>query len=72
MFSAGQYCMFSGVNANFTFLFIPVVCFEILLFVLAAKVYYENIRNRRMSGIQGEGGAFMRVLARDSLYYFSA
>ncbi|KIM70067.1 hypothetical protein SCLCIDRAFT_1207356 [Scleroderma citrinum Foug A] len=72
LFSDVQYCMFAGITGSFTFLFIPVVCFETLLFVLAAKIFFENIRNRRMSGIQGEGGAFMKVLARDSLFYFAA
>lgn len=71
-----QYCLFSGIDGSFTFLFIPVLCFEIILFALAAKVYYDSARETnelRMSRVQGEGGSsFIKVLAKDSLYYFFA
>ncbi|KAL4067293.1 hypothetical protein V8B97DRAFT_947966 [Scleroderma yunnanense] len=69
----GQYCLFSGLSGSFTFLFIPVFCFETLLFALAAKVYYEKTRSTnelRASGGQMEVSSFTKILARDSLYYF--
>ncbi|KAG0707590.1 hypothetical protein DFH29DRAFT_995016 [Suillus ampliporus] len=40
-------CSFSGINVDFTYLFIPVLCFEILLFFLAIKVFLDNIRAKR-------------------------
>ncbi|KAG1902582.1 uncharacterized protein F5891DRAFT_1171931 [Suillus fuscotomentosus] len=44
----GQHlCTFSGINADFTYLFIPVFCFELLLFFLAIRVSLNNMRERK-------------------------
>ncbi|KAG6332554.1 hypothetical protein ID866_6533 [Astraeus odoratus] len=69
----GKICTFSGVNGSFTYLFIPVVCFETVLFILAARVYYGSVRDT--SALRAAGGPsdmtlFTRILARDSLFYF--
>ena len=65
-------CSFSGVNTNFTYLFIPVFCFEALLFVLAINISFRNLRNTK----SGHGtssfrvDSFMSILLRDSVLYF--
>jgi hypothetical protein len=69
----GKYlCSFSGVNKNFTYLFIPVLSFEALLFILAIRVSLGNMRNTK----SGHGApslrvnSFMSILVRDSILYF--
>ncbi|KAF9225349.1 hypothetical protein BS17DRAFT_879409 [Gyrodon lividus] len=67
-----HYCAFSGVNQNFTYLFIPFLCFESLLFFLAARVFVQNIRHDD-EGTDKNGprvNSFMSILVRDSLFYF--
>lgn len=65
-------CSFSGINVDFTYLFIPVLCFEILLFFLAIKVFLDNIRAKRK--LPGTSclcvDSFMNMLVRDSILYF--
>ncbi|KAG2155683.1 hypothetical protein DEU56DRAFT_906859 [Suillus clintonianus] len=65
-------CSFSGINTNFTYLFIPVLCFEILLFFLAIKVSLNNMRDRRATpGTSSlRVNSFMSILVRDSILYF--
>ncbi|KIJ66396.1 hypothetical protein HYDPIDRAFT_26747 [Hydnomerulius pinastri MD-312] len=71
-FPEKHYCAFSGVNGSFTYLFIPVLCFEAFLFFLAARVFLQTFRST--SEVPGTKGlrvnSFMSVLARDSLFYF--
>ncbi|KIJ22172.1 hypothetical protein PAXINDRAFT_165427 [Paxillus involutus ATCC 200175] len=67
-----QYCAFSGVNENFTYLFIPFLCFEAFLFFLAARAFVLDIR-RNEASTDKKGlrvNSFINVLARDSLFYF--
>ncbi|KIL01055.1 hypothetical protein PAXRUDRAFT_29403 [Paxillus rubicundulus Ve08.2h10] len=67
-----HYCAFSGVNENFTYLFIPFLCFEALLFFLAARAFILDIRCNEAS-TEKKGlrlNTFISVLARDSLLYF--
>jgi len=66
-------CSFSVINRNFTYLFIPVLCFEILLFVLAIQISLRNMRNTKgarggASGVRVD--SFMSILVRDSILYF--
>ncbi|OJA20679.1 putative protein 30 [Rhizopogon vesiculosus] len=66
-------CSFSGINRNFTYLFIPVLCFEVLLFVLAIQISLRNMRNTKgarggASGLRVD--SFMSILVRDSILYF--
>ncbi|KAG2138691.1 uncharacterized protein EDB93DRAFT_1106267 [Suillus bovinus] len=65
-------CSFSGINTDFIYLFIPVLCFETLLFSLAIKVSLNNMRERR--AIPGAStfriNSFMSILVRDSILYF--
>ncbi|KAF8841908.1 hypothetical protein BDN67DRAFT_979943 [Paxillus ammoniavirescens] len=67
-----HYCAFSGVNEKFTYLFIPFLCFEALLFFLAARAFVLDIR-RHEASTDKKGlrvNSFINVLARDSLLYF--
>ncbi|KAH7886201.1 hypothetical protein F5I97DRAFT_1226507 [Phlebopus sp. FC_14] len=68
------YCAFSGIDGSFTYLFIPVLCFESLLLFLAARVFIQHFRETRESHDTGAKhprvNSFVRVLARDSLFYF--
>lgn len=71
--SQAQFCLFFGVNGSFTYLLIPVLCFETVLFLLAAKVYCAHLRDTnqlRMIGGPREMNSFTKVLARDSIFYF--
>ncbi|KAI6048053.1 hypothetical protein EDC04DRAFT_2621180 [Pisolithus marmoratus] len=71
--SQAQFCVFSGVNGSFTYLLIPVLCFEVVLFLLAAKVYCAHVRDTnelRTIGGPREMNSFTKVLARDSIFYF--
>ncbi|KAI6163723.1 hypothetical protein EDD17DRAFT_432297 [Pisolithus thermaeus] len=71
--SQTQFCVFFGVNGSFTYLLIPVLCFEIVLFLLAAKVYFTHLRDTnelRTIGGPREMNSFTKVLARDSIFYF--
>jgi len=65
-------CSFSGINKNFTYLFIPVLCFEVLLFILAIRFSLGNMRNTKnghsASGLRVD--SFMSILVRDSILYF--
>lgn len=65
-------CSFSGINTNFIYLFIPVLCFEILLFFLAIRVSFSNMRERRATpGTSSlRVNTFMSMLVRDSILYF--
>lgn len=65
-------CSFSGINTNFIYLFIPVLCFEILLFFLAIRVSLSNMRERRATpGTSSlRVNTFMSMLVRDSILYF--
>ncbi|KAF8559942.1 hypothetical protein OG21DRAFT_1492378 [Imleria badia] len=67
-----HFCAFYGVNGNFVYIFIPFLCFESFLFILAARVFFENIRCNRDASDEKvfEVNSFMSVLARDSLCYF--
>jgi hypothetical protein len=52
------------------YIFIPFVVFEFVLFLLAARMFVENIKR---NGAEERGirlNTFMRVLARDSVCYF--
>jgi hypothetical protein len=70
--SGEQFCAFSGINTNFVYLFIPFLCFEAFLFLLAARVFIQNIkRNGKPTDDNVLGmNSLMPVLARDSLCYF--
>ncbi|KAI6112426.1 hypothetical protein EDD16DRAFT_1805399 [Pisolithus croceorrhizus] len=71
--SQAQFCVFFGVNGSFTYLLIPVLCFESVLFLLAAKVYFAHLRDTnelRTIGGPREMNSFTKVLARDSIFYF--
>ncbi|KAI6031324.1 hypothetical protein BKA83DRAFT_4198655 [Pisolithus microcarpus] len=71
--SQAQFCVFFGVDGSFTYLLIPVLCFEIVLFLLAAKVYFAHMRDTnelRTIGGPREMNSFTKVLARDSIFYF--
>jgi len=67
-----RYCAFSGINGNFVYIFIPFLCFEFILFVLAARIFVDNVkRNKRADEEKGlRVNPFMSILARDSLCYF--
>jgi hypothetical protein len=71
-FPGKHLCSFSGINTNFIYLFIPVLCFEILLFFLAIRVSLGNMRERRATpGTSSlRMNTFMSMLVRDSILYF--
>lgn len=71
-FPGKHLCSFSGINTNFIYLFIPVLCFEILLFFLAIRISLSNMRERRASlGTSSlRVNTFMSMLVRDSIFYF--
>lgn len=71
-FPGERFCAFSGINNNFVYIFIPFLCFEFFLFVLAARVFIDNVHhNRKADEEKGlRVNPFMSVLARDSLCYF--
>ncbi|KIK47640.1 hypothetical protein CY34DRAFT_799161 [Suillus luteus UH-Slu-Lm8-n1] len=71
-FPGKHLCSFSGINTNFIYLFIPVLCFEILLFFLAIRVSLSNMRERRATpGASSlRVNTFMSMLVRDSILYF--
>ncbi|KAG2107066.1 uncharacterized protein F5147DRAFT_220896 [Suillus discolor] len=48
-FPGKHLCTFSGINTDFTYLFIPAFCFELLLFFLAitSRVSLNNMRERK-------------------------
>lgn len=65
-------CVFSGINPNFIYIFIPFLCFESCLFLLVLRVFLENVkRNREASKDIGfRLNSFVSIMARDSLCYF--
>ncbi|KAH0837944.1 hypothetical protein J3R83DRAFT_6179 [Lanmaoa asiatica] len=67
-----NFCAFSGINPGFVYIFIPFLCFESFLFLLAARVFVEGMKNNRE--VTDERGlrvnSFLDILARDSLCYF--
>lgn len=67
-----HFCRFTGINRNFVYIFVPFIVFEFFLFLLAVRMFVENIRrNNDACEERGFGlNTFMRVLARDSLCYF--
>lgn len=71
-FPGKHLCSFSGINTNFIYLFIPVLCFEILLFFLAIRVSFSNMRERKATpGTSSlRVNTFMSLLVRDSIFYF--
>ncbi|KAG2107063.1 uncharacterized protein F5147DRAFT_699467 [Suillus discolor] len=48
-FPGKHLCTFFGINTDFTYLFIPAFCFELLLFFLAitSRVSLNNMRERK-------------------------
>ncbi|KAG2099901.1 uncharacterized protein F5147DRAFT_617277 [Suillus discolor] len=71
-FPGKHLCTFSGINTDFTYLFIPVFCFELLLFFLAIRVSLNNMRERKATpGTSSlRVNSFMGILVRDSILYF--
>ncbi|KAG1774006.1 hypothetical protein EV702DRAFT_1200735 [Suillus placidus] len=71
-FPGKHMCSFSGINTNFIYLFIPVLCFEILLFFLAIRVSLNNMREWRATPCTSSLriNSFMSILVRDSILYF--
>lgn len=71
-FPGKHLCSFSGINTNFVYLFIPVFCFEVLLFFLAIRGSLNNMRKGRATpGTSSlRVNTFMSVLVRDSILYF--
>ncbi|KAG1800446.1 uncharacterized protein HD556DRAFT_1524973 [Suillus plorans] len=71
-FPGKHLCTFSGINTDFTYLFIPVFCFELLLFFLAIRVSLNNMRERKATpGTSSlRVNSFMSILVRDSILYF--
>ncbi|KAG1886028.1 hypothetical protein F4604DRAFT_58763 [Suillus subluteus] len=65
-------CSFSRISTNFIYLFIPVFCFETLLFSLAIRVSLNNTKERRATpGTSSlRVNSFMSILVRDSILYF--
>ncbi|KAG1836582.1 hypothetical protein DFJ58DRAFT_734882 [Suillus subalutaceus] len=61
-----------GISTNFIYLFIPVFCFETLLFSLAIRVSLNNTREKRATpGTSSlRVNSFMSILVRDSILYF--
>ncbi|KAG2153571.1 uncharacterized protein EDB93DRAFT_224759 [Suillus bovinus] len=72
IFPGKHLCTFSGINTNFTYLFIPVLCFEVLLFFLAIRVSLNNMRERKATPGPSSlrVNSFMSILVRDSILYF--
>ncbi|KAH7927240.1 hypothetical protein BV22DRAFT_292032 [Leucogyrophana mollusca] len=68
----GQLCVATGIRGNFMVMtYVPIVCFELLLFILAARISAKNILEViRLGGTERRMNSLMRVLARDSLIYF--
>ncbi|KAH7885696.1 hypothetical protein F5I97DRAFT_1137525 [Phlebopus sp. FC_14] len=50
---------------------IPLVCFEILLFVLATAYFVKHVRERYRVWKRWKVNEFMKILARDSTIYFA-
>ncbi|KAG1804374.1 hypothetical protein EV424DRAFT_1432242 [Suillus variegatus] len=71
-FPGKHLCTFSGINTDFTYLFIPVFCFELLLFFLAIRVSLNNMRERKATPGTSSlcVNSFMSILVRDSILYF--
>lgn len=71
-FPGKHLCSFSGISTDFVYLFIPVFCFEILLFFLAIRVSLNNTRERKATpGTSSlRVNSFMSILVRDSILYF--
>lgn len=68
-----HFCAFSGINHNFVYIFIPFLCFESFLFLLAARMFVENVKCHKVVDKEGTGfrvNPFVSVLARDSLCYY--
>jgi hypothetical protein len=71
-FPGKHLCSFSGISTDFVYLFIPVFCFEILLFFLAIRVSLNNTRERKATPSTSSlrVNSFMSILVRDSILYF--
>ncbi|KAG1793897.1 uncharacterized protein HD556DRAFT_453265 [Suillus plorans] len=71
-FPGKRLCSFTGINTDFVYLFIPILCFETLLFFLAIRVSLKNMRERRVTpGTSSlRINSFMSILVRDSILYF--
>lgn len=71
-FPGKHLCSFSGINTDFVYLFIPVFCFETLLFFLAIRISLNNMRQRKATpGTPSlRVNSFMSILVRDSILYF--
>lgn len=67
-----DFCTFSGINGDFVYIFIPFLCFESFLFILAARVFISNMkRDREISDEKRlRLNTFVGILTRDSLCYF--
>ncbi|KAH7917713.1 hypothetical protein BV22DRAFT_1052242 [Leucogyrophana mollusca] len=64
-------CAVSGIRGNFIAkTYIPIICFEALLFGLAVRISAGDIVEVIRSGGVGRVNSLMKVLARDSLIYF--
>ncbi|KAF8433532.1 hypothetical protein L210DRAFT_3556401 [Boletus edulis BED1] len=76
--SGGHFCAFSGIHANFVYIFIPFLCFESFLFLLAARAFFKSTKriwkagicDEKILGVNTSSESFMCILARDSLCYF--
>ncbi|KAH7917712.1 hypothetical protein BV22DRAFT_1052241 [Leucogyrophana mollusca] len=64
-------CVATGVRGNFMVMtYVPILCFDVLLFCLAARISAKDALDVIRSGGVGRVSSLMKVLARDSLIYF--
>ncbi|KAH7927292.1 hypothetical protein BV22DRAFT_296472 [Leucogyrophana mollusca] len=68
---ANGLCVATGIRADSIVLtYVPVLCFDVILFGLAARISAKDVIEVIRSGGVGQASSLMKVLARDSLIYF--
>ncbi|EGO01537.1 hypothetical protein SERLA73DRAFT_166079 [Serpula lacrymans var. lacrymans S7.3] len=63
-------CTIVDVSKSLTFIYIPIMCFQCTLFVLAVWVGFLHVREQRRALGGWKADMMMKVLIRDSTFFF--
>jgi len=63
-------CATSTINRSFTAIYVPIFCFELLLFVLAIFVVFEHMKNTRTISGKRVHNTMATLVKYNTIYFF--
>ncbi|KAG2367734.1 hypothetical protein BDR07DRAFT_230049 [Suillus spraguei] len=65
-----QMCATSTINESFTAIYVPVFCFELLLFILAISVVFKHMKNTHTIAGKRIHSTMATLLKYNTIYFF--